>query len=83
MMEPDLIFAEIKAERERQIAKFGVQRWEPIEWVAILTEEVGEVSREALEMHFTQFHKDTGQKERYKKELIQSAAVIFAMLESY
>jgi NTP pyrophosphatase (non-canonical NTP hydrolase) len=46
------IFKEIKKERTRQDAKFGIQNNKPIEWIAILMEEVGEASKEALENHF-------------------------------
>ena len=77
----DHIF-EITEERDRQNAKWGIQNHTPIEWCAILTEEVGEVNKEALEFHFKRFYKDTGQLERYEKELIQVAAVALAMLES-
>jgi NTP pyrophosphatase (non-canonical NTP hydrolase) len=78
----DYLFS-ITEERENQIKKWGVQNHTPIEWIAILTEEVGEVSKEALEFHFKRFYDDTGQLERYEKELIQVAAVALAMLESY
>jgi len=77
----DYLF-EITEERENQVKKWGVQNHSPIEWLAILMEEVGEVSREALEYHFHKFYQDTGQLERYEKELIQVAAVALAMLES-
>jgi hypothetical protein len=77
----DYLF-EITEERENQVKKWGIQNHAPIEWLAILMEEVGEVSREALEYHFHKFYKDTGQLERYEKELIQVAAVALAMLES-
>ena len=77
----DYLF-DICQERENQVNKWGIQNHTPIEWAAILMEEVGEVSREALEYHFHKFYKDTGQLERYEKELIQVAAVALAMLES-
>ena len=72
----------IRHERVNQEAKWGIQNHAPIEWLAILMEEVGEVSREALEYHFHKFYKADGQLERYEKELIQVAAVALAMLES-
>ena len=43
------IIKEIKAERERQDAKFGEQNHAPIMWLAILTEEVGETAKEAVD----------------------------------
>lgn len=82
------IFREIKLERERQDEKWGVQNHLPIEWVAILTEEVGEVSKEALEYHFkytVNGSDDEAAKAeklaKYKAELIQVAAVAVSMLE--
>lgn len=75
-------FFDIIEERERQEKKWGIQNHTPIEWMAILTEEVGECSKEALEYHFKRFYEDTGQLDRYEKELIQVAAVALAMLES-
>lgn len=77
----DFLF-DITEERENQVKKWGLQNHSLIEWCAILSEEVGEVSREALEYHFKQFYPDTGQLQRYEKELIQVAAVALAMLES-
>ena len=77
----DFLF-DITQERENQVKKWGVQNHSPVEWLAILMEEVGEVSREALEYHFHKFYKADGQLERYEKELIQVAAVALAMLES-
>lgn len=81
--------AEIREERRRQDAKWGEQNHSPIEWCAILTEEVGEVSKEALELHFAQLQ-NSGQSEAwfeeklalYRKEVIQVAAVALAMAES-
>jgi NTP pyrophosphatase (non-canonical NTP hydrolase) len=77
----DYLF-EITEERDNQNKKWGIQNHTPIEWTAILMEEVGEVSKEALEYHFKKFYPDTGQLQRYEKELIQVAAVALAMLES-
>lgn len=57
------IFEEIQEERTRQDNKWGEQNHKPIEWIAILTEKVGEVAN-------CQIHK-------YREELIQVAAVCF------
>lgn len=81
--------AEIREERRRQDAKWGEQNHSPIEWSAILTEEVGEVAKEALELHFAQLQ-NAGKSEdwyaeklaAYRKEVIQVAAVALAMAES-
>jgi NTP pyrophosphatase (non-canonical NTP hydrolase) len=69
-------------ERISQENKWGMQNHTPIEWCAILMEECGEVSKEALEFHFKKYYKQNGQLQRYEKELIQVAAVALAMLES-
>lgn len=87
------ILNEIAAERKRQDAKWGEQNWNPVEWVAILGEEFGEVSKEALEYYFNkkmgtvpdqpkdvQFQQERLQD--YRKELIQVAAVALAMIQS-
>jgi len=78
----DEIFEDIKRERKAQDAKWGEQNHKPIEWVAILTEEVGEVSKEALENHFKGQYRGVFQFANYRKELIQVAAVAVAMIES-
>lgn len=83
------IFNEIREERTRQHEKWGEQNHKPIEWIGILTEEVGEVSKEASDHHFKlpKDFKDCNdeiQKERmvnYRKELIQVAAVAVQMIQ--
>ncbi len=75
------ILEEIAKERKRQDEKWGEQNHSPIEWIAILTEEVGEISKEALEFHF-KHKKPKKSLANYRKELIQTAAVTVAMLES-
>jgi NTP pyrophosphatase (non-canonical NTP hydrolase) len=83
---PDVLLA-VHEERKRQDAKWGQQNHSPIEWIAILTEEVGEAAKEAVEMHFakdfpTHYPDDVERAERYHAELIQVAAVAVAMIES-
>ncbi len=88
------IFKEIQNERERQNEEWGEQNHSPIEWIAILTEEVGEASKEVVDYHFKNdltlragedYLKDkVVQKQRlmnYRKELIQVAAVAVQMIE--
>ena len=75
------VYDEIQQERERQVNKWGVQNHKPIEYLSILMEEVGEVAREALENHFTDFY-PPHTLDNYRKELIQVAAVAVAMIES-
>ena len=89
------ILNEIKQERFRQNAKFGEQNHNPVEWIAILTEEVGEASKEAVDHHFEYGLEDlkfsgrnvvveatqNNRLRRYRKELIQIAAVAVQMIE--
>lgn len=85
------VLQEIREERMRQNNKFGDQSHNPIEWIAILTEEVGEAAKEAVDHHF-KYPVNKGdnppnifdQKMRlrdYRKELIQVAAVAVQMVE--
>ncbi|REC47852.1 MULTISPECIES: MazG-like family protein [Chryseobacterium] len=86
------IINEIRAERKAQDRKWGQQDHTPIEWIAILTEEVGEASKEAVDFHFYNGLSGRGQVEirsiqferlqAYRKELIQVAAVSVSMIES-
>jgi len=75
------IFKQISEERDRQDAKFGIQNRLPIEWMAILVEEVGEASTEALENHFKGVYRDPVALQSYRTELIQVAAVAVSMVE--
>jgi NTP pyrophosphatase (non-canonical NTP hydrolase) len=76
------IYKEIMAEREIQDRKWGQQDHYPMEWLAILGEEIGEVNRAVLEAHFKE-HYPKGSWENYRKELIQVAAVVVAMIECH
>jgi NTP pyrophosphatase (non-canonical NTP hydrolase) len=78
------ILKEVKEERERQDGIWGEQNHKPIEWMAILMEEVGEASKEALEAYFEGKAKDRKfLLKRYRKEIIQVAAVAISMIESF
>jgi NTP pyrophosphatase (non-canonical NTP hydrolase) len=72
------IFYEIQEERDRQDEKFGEQNHSPVLWCTILGEEVGEVNKAALENHFGKIDLM-----EYRQELIQTAAVCFAMIECF
>ena len=90
------IISEIKNERIRQNKKFGEQNHNPVEWIAILTEEVGEASKEAVDFHFQYGLDGLKQEKRFavidgiqsdriqrlRKELIQVAAVTVQIIES-
>lgn len=62
----------ILAERKRQDDKWGIQRHQPDYWMLIAIEEVGEIAQALLQ----------NDRESYRKELIQTAAVFVAWLES-
>jgi NTP pyrophosphatase (non-canonical NTP hydrolase) len=64
-------------ERRAQEARWGIQRHSWPEWVAILTEEVGEAAHEAIEEHWH----PSGDLSRLRAELVQVAAVAVAMIE--
>ena len=88
------VLAAIKKERQQQQQTWGEQNHSIIEWQAILMEEVGEASKEAVDFYFkTPVKTETGEKvrpangdqamrlSRYRKELIQVAAVAVQMIE--
>lgn len=86
----DKIFNEIRFERERQNEKWGEQNHSPIEWIGILTEEVGEASKEAVDFHFADKkgyvpemvrYEKWNSSTKYREELIQVAAVAVQMIE--
>lgn len=82
----------VKSERQRQNEKWGIQDHNAVEWISILTEEVGEASKEAVDFHFSNGevnpHLKAGKTlqrqriENLRKELIQVAAVAVQAVES-
>lgn len=88
------VMNEIRQERVRQNQKWGEQNHSPIEWIAILTEEVGEAAKEAVDHRFknkidggflgmVEPTEDAQEKRmfNYRKELIQVAAVAVQAIE--
>lgn len=76
--------SEVLDERQRQNEKWGEQNHSPLEWIAILTEEVGEVAKEAHEFHFgvrgtTEMIEE--KLKMYRKEMAQVAAVAIQAIE--
>lgn len=72
------VLGEIETERERQRAKFPQHQNHSDEWwLAIATEELGEVARAVIE---SRFGGDNAGNER--EEIVQLAAVCVAWLES-
>ncbi|MCB8942523.1 MAG: hypothetical protein H6658_01985 [Ardenticatenaceae bacterium] len=70
------IFQEIANERAKQDGKWGEQNHDDYRWLAILTEEIGEVAQAALHDEFGGRAAGTLQ-----DELIQVAAVAVSWLE--
>jgi len=80
MSEQNAILLEVVEERRRQDKKWGEQNHPPCEWIAILTEEVGEAAEEALNIRFQYENRGlsiTG----LRAELVQVAAVAVAFIE--
>ena len=77
------VLAEIIAERERQIAKWGEgQSLTPMEYLSIIGEEYGEVCRAVHDAYFAaqypHINATPGDYSQYKTELIQLATVCVA-----
>lgn len=70
-MSQAIVISQIIDERRRQDEKWGAQHHGPDGWLAILTEELGEVAKAILE----------GRGFGYRDELIQVAAVAVAAIE--
>lgn len=67
---------EVQEERQRQDAKWGEQNHDDYRWLAILTEEVGELAQAMLHSQFGGEHAGTE-----RTELVQVAAVAVQWLE--
>ena len=70
------VLNQIRAERERQNEKWGEQNHDDYRWLAILTEEVGELAQAILHDEFGGSHAGTA-----KTELVHVAAVAVQWLE--
>lgn len=86
------IIKQVQEERARQDKKFGIQKRTLIEWIAILVEEVGETSKEAVDHNFRlgkhrkeylNIVEEIEILKRYRGEMIQVAAVAIAALEDF
>ena len=84
------ILREVRRERERQDGTWGEQNHSPEVWLMILSEEIGEASREMLEAWVDETYPGTkhtpetrlAHLKEYRRELVQVAAVAIAMIES-
>lgn len=66
-------------ERQRQDQKWGEQNHAFPVWLAILSEEVGEMSQAFLKLNFG--GKTPERSKNFREELVQVAAVALAMIE--
>ena len=73
------ISAEIQKECDRQDQKWGVRNQHPLAWLAILMEEVGEVTQEVNDAHHEISRMNL---ENYRTELVQCGAVIQQMIKN-
>lgn len=72
----DRVLKDVRAEREKQIKKWGTQDHGPHQWIAILAEETGEVAKEVAEARIGNWDPA-----KYREELIQVAAVAVAAVQ--
>ena len=72
----DRVLKDVKAEREKQIKKWGTQDHDPHWWIAILAEETGEVAKEVAEARIGNWDPA-----KYREELVQVAAVAVAAIQ--
>lgn len=79
------VIKRVAEERKRQDKKWGVQNHDPDRWIVILTEEVGESAKESYELNSLEGRLEMSRSarlHRLKTELIQTAAVAVAAVES-
>lgn len=77
------VLGDVVAERVQQEMKWGEQNHHPVYWLGILAEELGEVAKEVIEATEYTGRENPGNGTRYRRELVQLAAVCVAALESY
>ena len=77
-----MIIEAIKIERELQNKKWGEQNHHPIKWITILSEEIGEAAKAALEHEYLSDDERKTMLNNYRKELVSIAAVAIAAIES-
>jgi NTP pyrophosphatase (non-canonical NTP hydrolase) len=70
------VFVEVEKQRDFQDEKWGQQDHDPLVWLAILMEEVGEVAEAIVRGHQTMI-------QDYRTELLQVAAVAVAAVEAW
>lgn len=70
--------ADVEQERVRQDAKWGEQNHNPVEWLSVLAEEVGEAAQAANNCHWAP---SASWRAALRHELVQVAAVAIAAVE--
>jgi NTP pyrophosphatase (non-canonical NTP hydrolase) len=78
LIEIDYLTKMVIIENEKQLSKWGIQTHTPFEWLAYLTEEVGELSQAISEEHYRD-----GAKSAVIDEAIQVATVVLKIAEGY
>jgi len=68
----------VQQENQRQLEKWGIQDHSPFEWMAFITEEVGEMAEAISECHYR-----GGTLEDVTKEAIQAATLCLKVAEMY
>lgn len=76
----DVLIA-VAAERSSQDRKWGEQDHDPMMWLTILTEEVGEAAKDALDSQYGPGYAGSCLR-CYEEEMIQVAAVAIAAVEN-
>ena len=72
------LITEVIKENKYQILKWGIQKRTAFEWLAYLTEEVGEISKAISEHHYRD-----GRREQVVYEAIQAATLALKIAEMY
>ena len=75
----------IQIEQSKSIAKFGNQENTLPEWMSILMEEVGELSKESVEIYWADKYPEimTPDKSKLLAELIQVSSVCYSIYNQY
>lgn len=80
MTKQSQIIRDILDERLRQDKKWGIQHHNAVEWLAILTEEIGESAKECVQI-FVDNERATLEMSMLRFELVHCAAVVVAWIE--
>lgn len=72
------VFGLVKEESLRQISKVGIQDYDPFEWLAYITEEVGELSQAISEFKYRR-----GLQSNIIKESVQAATLLLKVAEMF